>query len=140
MTQTEQPLRVLYISDRPGERPRIVEQQPNEERLAFMQSLVEGLIELVPNEHGVDIYANEEGLYNPEFQRNGLLNLIVRGYTHPEIPIMGPGIITGHDGKGNTTSVPQSFIDEWFFPEILDPDVWTSTQVRFARMFPMAEA
>lgn len=139
MTSTEQPLRVLYISDRPGERPRIVEQQPNEERLAFMQSLVEGLIELVPNEDGVDIYVNENGLYNPEFQRNGILTLIARGETHSPYALVGPGIITGHDGKGNTTSVPQSFIDKWFFPEILDPDVWTATQVAFTRLLQTIE-
>lgn len=135
----KQPIRVLYIDDRNGIRPRVIEQQPNQTTLEMLQSLVEGLIERVelPEFPGADMWVNEEGLITPGLQRNTYATLFARSENYHPYPIVGPTVIAGYGPEGETLSVTQEILD--YFADITVKDtVYTTAQIKFLRMnFPV---
>lgn len=128
MTNTKQPLRVLYIDDRPGVFPEVVDQKPGQSTLDFAQELVGGLIECVHVPSlGVDVWVNEEGLYQPGFFVNALASIIARGDQANAYPLVGPAFIASVDHEGNMTSVPAGILSQ-IVGEV-GPAVLTSDQV-----------
>ena len=85
----------------------VVTQQPNEDSLTCLQTLVNGLIELVrPNRLGCDVFCNEEALFQPNFG----INMVASFMTGRQL--VGPIVFASADAKGNTTSFPQHLLNK----------------------------
>lgn len=122
-------LRVIYIDDRPDKEPVVVEQRPGQDRLDFLQALVQGLIECVSLNDTTDLWVNEEGLYRNDFTVNKTATLVARMRTGHRYTLVGPAFMTGTDGRGNTTSVTDELIAEMR----AIPGVWTSDDILASR-------
>ena len=100
-------MQFLYIDEMAN--VRIVSHE-GESTLATLQTLVEGYIELVrPNPADLgfdgDMWANEEGLYNPDFAVNPLASLLAG------TRIVGPVVITRSDDMGNTVGLTDADLE-----------------------------
>ena len=85
----------------------VVTQQPNEDSLTCLQTLVNGYIELVrPNRLGCDVFCNEEALFQPNFG----INLVASFITGRQL--VGPIVFASADSQGNTTSFPQHLMNK----------------------------
>jgi hypothetical protein len=93
-------MQVIYINDLDGS-PYIVQKPEGQKSLAFLQSLVQGLIESVQLAEGLDLWVNEEGLFRSDFSVNEFATTLAgEGYR-----LVGPAVIAGYDEEGNTTGV-----------------------------------
>lgn len=85
----------------------VVTQQPGEDSLTCLQTLVNGLIELVrPNKLNCDVWCNEEALFQPNFG----INLVASFMTGRQL--VGPIVLTSSNANGDTTSFPQHLMDK----------------------------
>ncbi len=85
----------------------IVRQEPNQTSLDCLQALVGGLIESVsPSKVACDVWANEEGLYQPGFG----INLVASYITGRQL--VGPMVLAGSTKNGDTISVPDRVINK----------------------------
>jgi hypothetical protein len=84
---------------------------PADDTLAGLQRLVDGNIELVRLDDGVDLWVNEE------FLMNGMLpnRLVGRTVMH------GPMVLTRHNDEGETTSILDRDVERYWdlFPVVV---------------------
>jgi hypothetical protein len=111
---SDRKIRVLVC--RVGEQPRVEEIEPT---LRGMRSIVDGYLQCVPLEDGVDLWCDEEGgplCKNLPFSRD-VAPSSARGYHH----LHGPFFLTRHDDEGEATSLTDEDIAVWRFKLWLGP-------------------
>jgi hypothetical protein len=78
--------------------------------LKFLQSLVEGLIErveLTDYDEALDMYVNEEGLFDDTFSHNILASEMCHRY------IVGPAVLIRSTPDGDTRSIDDEDLVRW---------------------------
>jgi hypothetical protein len=96
---------IRVIACRVGEDP-VAEDM--ESGLEAMQSFVDGRIECVALSPQVDLWCNEEFLFN-----GSKPNRLVRAMYGNEIPIHGDFFLASHDDEGNTVGLNGAQCEEW---------------------------
>jgi hypothetical protein len=85
----------------------IVRQEPNEDSLTCLQTLVGGLIECVsPSKVPCDVWVNEESLFQPGFG----INLVASYITGRQL--VGPVVLASSRVDGATISVSQHLVNK----------------------------
>jgi hypothetical protein len=103
----------------------IVRQEPTETSLSCLQTLVGGLIQIVPTDRiRADVFVNEEGLFFPQFG----INLTASYITGRQL--VGPAVFAGSNKDGDTISLYDSTLNKLKREGLLIHDeVWTATEV-----------
>lgn len=103
----------IYMNDLSGEMFAVT--KPDDmTTLTFLQTLVDGFVECVGIQGGLDIWVNEDGLFRDDFRTNRKAT-IMRGAGYA-VPLVGPAVLATHDKEGRTFGVPQ---DYYFYSEAL---------------------
>lgn len=127
-------LLVIYLDDRAEKTPVLVEQKPGQDRLNFLQTLVEGLIECVALDQTTELWVNEEGLFRGDFQVNATATDLARFKTGLGYTLVGPAVITGGvDREGNTLSVTDLTLAMISGSPGLAPGIWTTDDILASR-------
>jgi hypothetical protein len=89
----------LYIPQgTDGVQVRFIEVDITGGTLSALQSLVDGLVDVVSTPNG-DVWVNDEGLYRNDFERNFIASVLTGR------DIVGPAVITDSTPDGETISV-----------------------------------
>lgn len=85
--------------------------------LDYLQKCVDGTIDLVRVDAGVDLYVNDEGLINgtPDF-------FIFKGYHQP---LAGNAVLVGSNDEGETVSLPKWVTVKWVQDRVEFADINT---------------
>lgn len=68
-----------------------------------------GLVERIRLNHGIDLWLDEDGMYNQKV--NMTLSVLAARLGRPGITLFGGGIFLAEDDKGDLASLPQEHID-----------------------------
>jgi hypothetical protein len=98
-------MKVIYLNDI-DLRPYVVEKEEGQSTLALLQELVEGLVESVSVEKGIDLWVNEEGLFRQDFLPNYFAMEITTG-----LHLVGPAVLSGVNKRGDTTSITDYYTE-----------------------------
>jgi hypothetical protein len=103
----------------------IVRQEPHETSLSCLQTLVGGLIQIVPTSKiAADVWVNEEGLFIRQFG----INLVASYITGRQL--VGPAVFTSSTKDGDTIGLRDSVLNKLKREGLLIADeVWTSSQI-----------
>lgn len=117
-------MKVIFLNDI-DLRPYVVEKEEGRDSLSFLQELVDGLVESVSAEPGIDIWVNEEGLYRPDFFTNHFASFLAG------TRLVGPGVLTGVSKGGETIAIPNYYVKATH--DTHGPEVYTATEIMALR-------
>lgn len=108
----------IAVNDLSGKKYAVV--KPDDmTTLKFMQTIVEGLITLVPTEdENIDLFVNDEGLYFEHF----VLNPVASRFAGQ--PLVGPSIMMRHNRAGETTSMTVDDMKAFGCNEFIGLELW----------------
>lgn len=103
----------------------IVRQEAHETSLSCLQTLVGGLIQIVPSDKiDADVWVNEEGLFFPQFG----INLVASYITGRQL--VGPVVFANSNEEGDTISLDKNILNLLKREGLLiDDKIWTSSEV-----------